>query len=382
MILSNYFDNLVLSIVLLNGFKLYVQYRQTRMDKNYFAFVKLFIHCVYHVCCTYFHMVRILWNNITFNHTLFRLISVILINQLIFLIMDIVLDIIQHVVYFGYSNSSAFEYVVKNIKTKFIYSFKLIVHYSIISFIFSQHEYYVHLLIVVYRILYFVLLEYFRINENMKLLFSSQIDFIEYDNILQFANHYNFPVNNIYLKSKKYTKCNGRIVDTINNPKIILSKSFRSKSKELTCVFLHELGHWMLNHRYYTLITAIFFDLFYYGLYLNVIDDAALYQDFGFDENKDISMGLKIIILHELFHCVHSILFYLKMIISKRHEYQADAFVCKNKYGEIFAEYLEKENIQDEKDFLYELLNDTHPSQDNRIKEIKNYIIDRIEIIN
>merc|ERR1712141_348445 len=95
--------------------------------------------------------------------------------------------------------------------------------------------------------------------------------------------------------------------------------------EEILAVLGHELGHWKLNHTLKHLLIGqidIFLDFFLFGL---LMDLDILYVSFGFTDSKPTLIGL-LIIFQFIFSPYHELLGFCLTVLTRRFEFQADAF--------------------------------------------------------
>ncbi|RKP05151.1 peptidase M48, partial [Thamnocephalis sphaerospora] len=106
-----------------------------------------------------------------------------------------------------------------------------------------------------------------------------------------------------------------------------------SSEEEVCAILGHELGHWKLNHTLKALGVSQLrmFGLFY--LFSHCYRDSALYQSFGFvDGTMPVLIGF--LLFSYIFSPVESVLDFLKKAMSRKHEFEADAYAKKLGYAE------------------------------------------------
>ncbi|CDI87558.1 peptidase family M48 domain-containing protein, putative [Eimeria praecox] len=108
---------------------------------------------------------------------------------------------------------------------------------------------------------------------------------------------------------------------------------------QILAVLGHELGHWQRNH-FTQRLTLMFLNLFVtFYLYGKVMNNDHLYGCFGYGSDaKSPIIGL--MLLANILAPVHTILSVLSTLLSRKHEFQADAFACELNYGEQLKEAL------------------------------------------
>ncbi|KAL5110498.1 hypothetical protein TcWFU_006155 [Taenia crassiceps] len=99
-----------------------------------------------------------------------------------------------------------------------------------------------------------------------------------------------------------------------------------SDDEEILATLAHELGHWKLNHVTLNLVIAqinIFFMFFAFGQLINVDQ---LFVDFGFPHSTAPALIRLIVVFQFIFMPYSSVLEFLLTMISRKFEFQADAF--------------------------------------------------------
>ncbi|CDJ47135.1 peptidase family M48 domain-containing protein, putative [Eimeria brunetti] len=108
---------------------------------------------------------------------------------------------------------------------------------------------------------------------------------------------------------------------------------------QILAVLGHELGHWQRNHFTQRLVLAfmnLFVTLYLYG---KVMNNDHLYRCFGYGSDaKSPIIGL--MLLANILAPVHTVLSVLSTLLSRKQEFQADAFACELDYGEQLKEAL------------------------------------------
>jgi len=144
--------------------------------------------------------------------------------------------------------------------------------------------------------------------------------------------------------------------------------------EEILAVLGHELGHWKLNHTLKHLLIAqvnIFLDFFLFGL---LMDLDILYLSFGFTDSKPTLIGL-IIIFQFIFSPYHELLGFCLTMLSRRFEFQADAFAKTLGYSKELQSSLIKlneDNLQfPVNDKWFSTYHHSHPPLLERLRALK-----------
>jgi len=159
------------------------------------------------------------------------------------------------------------------------------------------------------------------------------------------------------------------------NKRIVLYDTLLSQTKneqDVVAVLAHELGHWKMNHTTSNLIIAqilLFTNFFCYGLVMNTDQ---MYTDFGF-ESKPVVVGL--LLFSFLFSPVEHVIGFCMNMMSRKFEYEADAFAQKLGYADNLRSGLvaiSKENKGDlNPDGFYSAYHHSHPTLVERLKALR-----------
>lgn len=146
------------------------------------------------------------------------------------------------------------------------------------------------------------------------------------------------------------------------------------KDSEVLAVLAHELGHWQLGHVtknivimqvHLFLMFAAFGYLFNYG---------TLYEAFGFPEGeRPVLIGL-LLICNYILAAYNAVISFGMTVLSRKFEYEADAFAKKLGYATELGKALMKLNIDNlgfpVYDWLYSAWNHSHPSMLQRLARL------------
>lgn len=153
--------------------------------------------------------------------------------------------------------------------------------------------------------------------------------------IEQFAQQCNFRINNIYVidSSKRSTKANAYFTGWGKRKRIVLYDTLINKltTKEIVAVLAHEIGHDKHHHTLRDLAISQPMNLLLFiliGLFLN---NNLLAQALGC---TTASFHINMLAFSFLYTPISNVFDWIENIISRRHEYQADAFVKANGYAE------------------------------------------------
>ncbi|CAL1531659.1 unnamed protein product [Lymnaea stagnalis] len=157
------------------------------------------------------------------------------------------------------------------------------------------------------------------------------------------------------------------------------SESKKKKKKkgcnndEVLAVLCHELGHWYLNHVLKQLVLSQVNLLLCLMVFAVLIKETVLYSAFGFD-TQPILIGL-IIIFQFIFAPYNEILSFIVTHITRKFEFQADAFARKMNHSHLLCSALIKLNEDNLSfplsDWLYSAWHFSHPPLLDRLKALQ-----------
>lgn len=146
------------------------------------------------------------------------------------------------------------------------------------------------------------------------------------------------------------------------------------EDNEILAILAHELGHWAHSHMVKNIIIAqghlflifvVFSKLFHFG---------PLYQSVGFDDGvKPIFIGL-VLIGNYVLTAYNALISFGMTVLSRKFEYQADAYAMKLGHHEGLKSGLIKLNIDNlgfpVHDWLYSAMNHSHPTLLQRLSHL------------
>ncbi len=165
-------------------------------------------------------------------------------------------------------------------------------------------------------------------------------------NIETFAKKVNFPIDNVFVMdgSKRSAKANAFFSGIGKKKKIVLYDTLINNhtSEELVAVLAHEVGHFKKKHivwSYLISIVQIFFVLF-------------VLSKMVFNENLSIALGgsqqaihLNLIAFGILFSPISAITGLLMSMLSRKNEFEADAYAKEKFDGQALASALKKLSV-------------------------------------
>ncbi|PNF38343.1 CAAX prenyl protease 1-like protein [Cryptotermes secundus] len=142
---------------------------------------------------------------------------------------------------------------------------------------------------------------------------------------------------------------------------------------EVLAVLAHELGHWKLNHVLKNIVIMQMNLLLIFLVFGLLFQYEAMYRAFGFQHEKPILIGL-VVVLQFIFSPYNAILNFLMTILSRRFEFQADAFakqLGRSKYLREALIKLNKDNLGfPVYDWMYSMWHHSHPPLLERLKAL------------
>jgi STE24 endopeptidase len=173
----------------------------------------------------------------------------------------------------------------------------------------------------------------------------------------------------------------------------------KSENEEVVAVLAHELGHWSLGHTtklfgisqvsqhhdcvfwvYSNDIQAHFFYIF--ALFSVFVNNNSLYSDFGFTNQHPIIVGF--LLFSDILGPLDNVIKLLMNILSRRFEFEADAFANGLGYNTELARSLIKLQIQNlstmDADWMFASYHFSHPILSERLKALNWQATEKVEV--
>uniref|UniRef100_A0A8V0YN67 CAAX prenyl protease n=1 Tax=Gallus gallus TaxID=9031 RepID=A0A8V0YN67_CHICK len=147
------------------------------------------------------------------------------------------------------------------------------------------------------------------------------------------------------------------------------------KNEEVLAVLGHELGHWKLGHTVKNIIISQMNSFLCFFLFAVLIGRKELFAAFGFYETQPTLIGL-MIIFQFIFSPYNEILSFCLTVLSRRFEFQADAFAkelgkAKDLYSALIK--LNKDNLGfPVSDWIFSMWHYSHPPLLERLQALKD----------
>lgn len=212
----------------------------------------------------------------------------------------------------------------------------------------------------------------------------------------ELAKKLKFPLHELYVidGSKRSAHSNAYFFGLPWKKHIVIYDTLieKSENEEVVAVLAHELGHWSLGHTTklfgisqvssvlqtnwsvprtgLTMSQAHFFYIF--ALFSVFVNNGSLYADFGFAKQHPIIVGF--LLFSDILGPMDNVIKLLMHILSRRFEFQADAFANKLGYSNELSRSLIKLQIQNlstmDADWMYASYHFSHPILSERLKAL------------
>ncbi|KAG0316090.1 CAAX prenyl protease 1 [Dissophora globulifera] len=190
------------------------------------------------------------------------------------------------------------------------------------------------------------------------------------------ASRIHFPLTKLFVidGSKRSGHSNAYFYGFFKNKRIVLFDTLleHSNNDEICAVLAHELGHWACNHTVKMLIfgQVQIFAIFY--LFSQFINNKDMYTSFGFMDATPTLIGF--LLFNFLYSPVESVIGFITNMISRRYEFQADAFARDLGYAGSLASGLIKLQLKNlgtmNPDWLHSMYHRSHPELVERLNAI------------
>ncbi|MFH0895211.1 MAG: M48 family metallopeptidase [Bacteroidota bacterium] len=196
------------------------------------------------------------------------------------------------------------------------------------------------------------------------------------DAISKFAAEAGFHLKNIYMidGSKRSSKANAYFSGFGKGKKIVLYDTLIKDitTDETVAVLAHEAGHFHLKHMLIGLFSGLFQTAVLLFIFSLFIDSSLLSQSLG---GSEVSFRLNALAFAFLFSPISTVLGILGSIVSRRHEYRADAYAASKGQGENLISSLKKLSVNHLSNLrphpLYVFVHYSHPPLISRINAIR-----------
>lgn len=196
------------------------------------------------------------------------------------------------------------------------------------------------------------------------------------DAVEALAEKLKFPLTELQVidGSKRSAHSNAYFTGLPWKKKIVLFDTLieKSEEQEVVAVLAHELGHWKMGHVTKQLGIAQFHMFFIFALFSVFLRNNSLYESFGFYREKPIIIGF--LLFNEILAPTDSVVRLLMNVLSRKFEFEADAFGAKLGYSRELASSLIKLQIQNlsamDADWMYSSYHHSHPILTERLRAL------------
>ncbi len=193
--------------------------------------------------------------------------------------------------------------------------------------------------------------------------------------IEDFAKKVDFKLDNIYVMdgSKRSTKANAFFSGLGHRKRIVLYDTLINelKTKEIVAVLAHEIGHYKHKHTFYSIVNSIIQSGIMLFILSLCIDSPLLSEALNIPE-PTFYVGL--IMFGILYSPISGVTQMLSMILSRKNEYQADAFAHKHGFKNALISALKKLSSNSLSNLTphpwYVFFNYSHPSLEQRVRRL------------
>jgi len=147
-------------------------------------------------------------------------------------------------------------------------------------------------------------------------------------------------------------------------------------NEEIVAVLGHELGHWSMNHVLKNILIAQVQIFSVFALFGYLSKSSPLYQAFGFTDSQPALIGL-MIVLQYITAPYSAVVGFLMSVLSRRFEFQADAFAANLGKAKDLKSALVKLNNDNLSfpiyDWLFSAWHHSHPPLLERLEALKKF---------
>ncbi|HOO18830.1 MAG TPA: M48 family metallopeptidase [Paludibacteraceae bacterium] len=196
--------------------------------------------------------------------------------------------------------------------------------------------------------------------------------------IEKFASKAGFKLSNIYVidSSKRSTKANAYFSGLGNKKRIVLFDTLLNKltTEEIVAVLAHEIGHYKHKHTLYQFLISLPVNLLLFFLLGYILKSDIFAQVLGV---TSASFHINIIVFSLLYAPVSLLLGIFSNILSRKFEFQADAFAAQHGYANSLQTGLKKlsetslSNLMPHP--LYVFFHYSHPTLYQRLTKLTSY---------
>lgn len=184
-----------------------------------------------------------------------------------------------------------------------------------------------------------------------------------------------FPLTHLYVMdgSTRSSHSNAFFVGLPWSKKIIIYDTLieHNTTKETVAVLAHEIGHWKLNHVLQLLVASQASVAVTFVLFSAFLENKSLFRSFGFSTSPAIIAFSLFSYVTTPVSCVTQ---YLVKLLTRKNEYEADAFASESGYSDDLSAALIKISTKNlsslNTDWLFSAYNHSHPILADRLSAL------------
>ena len=198
--------------------------------------------------------------------------------------------------------------------------------------------------------------------------------------ITAYGRKVNFPIENVYVidGSKRSSKSNAFFSGIGNKKKVVLYDTLieQHSEEELVAIIAHEVGHYKKKH----IISGLFLSIAQIGFTLYILSllifNEALSQALG---GQQLSIHLNLIAFGILYSPISTLTGLLMNVISRKNEFEADAYATSTYGGDSLQQALKKLSAHNMSNLLphrwYVFFHYSHPPLLQRLRAIRRQAV-------
>ena len=196
------------------------------------------------------------------------------------------------------------------------------------------------------------------------------------EKITEYSKKINFPLDNIYVMdgSKRSAKANAFFSGIGKKKKIVLYDTLieQLSEEEIVAVLAHEVGHFKKKH----IVMNIFQSILFMGVMLFTLSMIVFNKELSIAMGaSDLSIHLNLLAFSFIYSPISTVLGLFTSLISRKNEYEADAYAKDTYNGEELVNALKKLSVTNLSNMnphpAYVFFNYSHPTVLQRFEKLK-----------
>lgn len=197
------------------------------------------------------------------------------------------------------------------------------------------------------------------------------------ESIESLARQVKFPLHKLYVidGSRRSAHSNAYFYGLPWSKRIVIYDTLIEKQSvtEVTAVLAHEIGHWSESHIMQMLAVTQVHIFGIFALFSAFVHNKSMYESFGFHTQHPILIGF--ILFNDILQPVETFLKFGLNLMSRKFEYEADAYAVRLNYGDELSQALiglHRENLSSvDADWLYSAYTHSHPILPERLRALR-----------